>query len=97
MTPGGAPKGRRKHAFPHLYGAKPFKIPLTAIYEDGLLLALIDIPDFSGLFGRMANALERLAGTPSPESDPAAPASPDAGGAEVGKQAASGAAEGGHA
>ena len=63
----------------------------------GLLLALIDIPDFSGQFGRMANALERLAGTPSPESDPAAPANPDAGGAEVGKQAASGAAEGGHA
>ena len=28
----------------------------------GLLLALIDIPDFSGLFGRMAHALERLAG-----------------------------------
>lgn len=28
----------------------------------GLLLALIDIPDFSGLFGRMAHALERMAG-----------------------------------
>ncbi|MGX5735848.1 hypothetical protein [Bosea thiooxidans] len=28
----------------------------------GLLLALIDFPDFSGLFGRMAHALERLAG-----------------------------------
>lgn len=28
----------------------------------GLLLALIDIPDFSGLFGRMAHALERIAG-----------------------------------
>lgn len=27
-----------------------------------LLLALIDIPDFSGLFGRMAHALERMAG-----------------------------------
>jgi len=63
----------------------------------GLLLALIDIPDFSGQFGRMANALERLAGTPSRESDAAEPASPDAGGAEVSKPAASGAAEGGHA
>ena len=29
----------------------------------GLLLALIDIPDFSGAFTRMAGALERIAGT----------------------------------
>ncbi len=29
----------------------------------GLLLALIDIPDFSGAFARMAGALERIAGT----------------------------------
>lgn len=28
----------------------------------GLLLALIDLPDFSGQFGRMAHALERIAG-----------------------------------
>ena len=28
----------------------------------GLLLALIDIPDFTGQFGRMAHALERIAG-----------------------------------
>ncbi|CAM5212591.1 putative protein OS=Bosea thiooxidans OX=53254 GN=SAMN05660750_03406 PE=4 SV=1 [Bosea thiooxidans] len=28
----------------------------------GLLLALIDVPDFSGQFGRMAHALERIAG-----------------------------------
>uniref|UniRef100_A0A9E8CN54 Uncharacterized protein n=1 Tax=Bosea sp. NBC_00436 TaxID=2969620 RepID=A0A9E8CN54_9HYPH len=28
----------------------------------GLLLALIDIPDFSGQFSRMAHALERIAG-----------------------------------
>ena len=28
----------------------------------GLILALIEIPDFSGLFGRMAHALERIAG-----------------------------------
>jgi hypothetical protein len=31
----------------------------------GLLLALIDIPDFSGAFARMAGALERIAGTRS--------------------------------
>ena len=29
----------------------------------GLLLAMIDLPDFSGLFGRMAHALERIAGS----------------------------------
>ncbi|MDH0617025.1 MULTISPECIES: hypothetical protein [unclassified Agrobacterium] len=30
----------------------------------GLLLAFIDIPDFGGAFGRMAHALEKLAGIP---------------------------------
>ena len=30
----------------------------------GLLLALIDIPDFGGAFGRMAGALEKIAGIP---------------------------------
>jgi hypothetical protein len=30
----------------------------------GLLLALIDIPNFGGTLGRMAGALERIAGTP---------------------------------
>ncbi|WP_244607094.1 hypothetical protein [Bosea sp. CS1GBMeth4] len=28
----------------------------------GLLLALIDVPDFSGMFSRMAGALEKIAG-----------------------------------
>lgn len=46
----------------------------------GLLLALIDLPDFSGLFGRMAHALERIAGT-APRRDPSSstepPDSPD--------------------
>lgn len=28
----------------------------------GLLLALIDVPDFTGLFGRMAGSLEKIAG-----------------------------------
>jgi hypothetical protein len=35
----------------------------------GLLLALIDIPDFSGQFGRMAHALERIAGVKPPMSE----------------------------
>src|SRR6185295_15787037 len=30
----------------------------------GLLLALIDIPDFGGSLGRMATSLEKIAGTP---------------------------------
>jgi len=38
----------------------------------GLLLALIDIPDFTGLFGRMAHALERIAGMTSPPERPQA-------------------------
>jgi hypothetical protein len=50
----------------------------------GLLLALIEIPDFSGLFGRMAHALERMAGLAprrteaAPEAIPQ-PAQPDSG------------------
>ena len=28
----------------------------------GLLLAMIDLPDFSGMFGRMAGSLEKIAG-----------------------------------
>jgi hypothetical protein len=34
----------------------------------GLLLALIELPDFSGTFGRMAGALERIAGKPTSEA-----------------------------
>lgn len=48
----------------------------------GLILALIDIPDFSGLFGRMAHALERIAGmaprrAEAGEDDVKAPAAAD--------------------
>jgi hypothetical protein len=35
----------------------------------GLLLAMIDVPDFSGQFGRMANALEKLAGIKPDQDD----------------------------
>jgi hypothetical protein len=38
----------------------------------GLLLALIDIPDFSGTFGRMATALETIAGQAGDEDVEAA-------------------------
>ena len=37
----------------------------------GLLLALIDLPDISGTFGRMARALERIAGKTAGESEEA--------------------------
>ncbi|WP_246088521.1 hypothetical protein [Phreatobacter stygius] len=51
----------------------------------GLLLALIDIPDFSGMFGRMAGALEKIAhmapgtGADRVPEEAIAPASPDDG------------------
>jgi hypothetical protein len=53
----------------------------------GLLLALIDIPDFSGLFTRMAGSLEKIAdkprGTAKVPHDPIALIKPANGAAEV--------------
>jgi hypothetical protein len=43
---------------------------IHAFWVAGLLLALIDLPDFSGLFGRMAHALERLAGVRPGRAEP---------------------------
>ncbi|KFC74999.1 hypothetical protein FG93_00757 [Bosea sp. LC85] len=43
----------------------------------GLLLALIDLPDFSGLFGRMAHALERIAGVAPRRGTASSPEPPD--------------------
>lgn len=63
----------------------------------GLLLALIDIPDFSGQFGRMAHALERIAGTQGQKPKTAEPAEPDAGRAVASEQPVAGPTEGGHA
>ncbi len=48
---------------------------IHAFWVAGLLLALIDLPDFSGLFGRMAHALERLAGM-KPRAEPEKPLAP---------------------
>jgi hypothetical protein len=42
----------------------------------GLLLALIDFPDFPGWLGRIATAVERIAGKTPGESAPIAPNSP---------------------
>lgn len=63
----------------------------------GLLLALIDIPDFSGQFGRMAHALERIAGAPPAVHGPGEPAGADASDVGAGVQPAPGSGEGGHA
>lgn len=42
----------------------------------GLLLALIDIPDFGGALGRMARALERIAGSRHGQEDAEPPVAP---------------------
>jgi len=35
----------------------------------GLMLALVDLPDFSGYFGRIAGSVERIAGVPPGQGD----------------------------
>jgi hypothetical protein len=45
----------------------------------GLLLALIDIPDFGGALGRMAGSLEKIAGIPPGEGAADEPDETDAG------------------
>jgi hypothetical protein len=45
---------------------------VNAFWVAALLLALIDIPDFGGLLGRMARSLERMAGIRPTESTSAA-------------------------
>jgi hypothetical protein len=42
-----------------------------AFWVAGLLLALIDIPDFGGALGRMAGSLEKIAGQPPGQGDAA--------------------------
>jgi hypothetical protein len=37
---------------------------IHAFWVAGLLLALIDLPDIPGMFGRMAGSLEKMAGLP---------------------------------
>ena len=44
----------------------------------GLLLALIDIPDFGGTFGRMAGSLEKIAGIPPGQGAADVPDDPSA-------------------
>lgn len=46
---------------------------IHAFWVAGLLLALIDIPDFGGWMGRITAAVERIAGHTSGESRPIAP------------------------
>lgn len=46
---------------------------IHAFWVAGLLLALIDIPDFGGWMGRITAAVERIAGKKPDESRPAVP------------------------
>jgi len=43
-------------------GLLPLFTHVHLFWVIGLLLALIDVPDFSGMFSRMAGALEKIAG-----------------------------------
>lgn len=63
----------------------------------GLLLALIDIPDFSGQFGRMAHALERIAGVAPRRADTEGAAGVEAGEADANDLPASKPQGGSHA
>ena len=48
---------------------------IHAFWVAGLLLALIDFPDFGSFMGRIAGSVEKIAGVKSPEADAEAPAS----------------------
>ena len=63
----------------------------------GLQLALIDVPDFSGQFGRMAHALERIAGIAPRRAAEGEAAVAEARGADAADLPASKPEGGGHA
>jgi hypothetical protein len=81
----------RLHSLPERWGHKKLQFEIVAIlgllslfthvhafWVAGLLLALIDIPDFQTPLKRMAASLEKLSGIPSPpeeEPEPEAPLS----------------------
>src|SRR6476661_1030890 len=65
----------RLHSLPERLGHKKFQFEIVAVlgllslfthvhafWVAGLLLALIDLPDVPGMFGRMAGSLEKMAG-----------------------------------
>lgn len=82
----------RLHALPEQLAHKSHKLQLNLVavlgllalfthehlfWIAGLLLAVIEFPDFSGMLGRMTRSLEKMAGIRSPEdADQAAPESP---------------------
>ncbi|MEQ1719241.1 MAG: hypothetical protein ABL907_25190 [Hyphomicrobium sp.] len=76
----------RLHSLPERMGHKKFQFEIVAVlgllslfthvhlfWVAGLLLALIDFPDFSTPLGRVANSLEKLAGTAPPVAAPVEP------------------------
>ena len=79
------------HSLPERLGHKKLQFEIVAVlgllslfthvhafWVAGLLLALIDLPDFVSPLKRMSSALEKLAGVETPEPAPAALAGHDA-------------------
>ncbi len=79
----------RLHSLPERLGHKKFQFEIVAVlgllslfthvhafWVAGLLLALIDIPDFQTPLKRMAASLERLSGVDPPAEEVPAPAAP---------------------
>lgn len=81
----------RLHSLPERWGHKKLQFEIVAVlclislfthvhlfWVAGLLLALIDFPDFNTPLNRSANALEKLAGVPPPPaSNPPVPSAAD--------------------
>lgn len=82
----------RLHSLPERMGHKKFQFEIVAVlgllslfthvhlfWVAGLLLALIDFPDFTTPLKRMAGALEKLSGTepPTPEETEPSPKAAD--------------------
>jgi hypothetical protein len=75
----------RLHSLPERLGHKKLQFEIVAVlgllslfthvhafWVAGLLLALIDLPDFQTPLKRMASSLEKLAGTKPPQAEPGA-------------------------
>ena len=80
------------HSLPERLGHKKLQFEIVAVlgllslfthvhvfWVAGLLLALIDLPDFVSPLKRMAGALEKLSGTEPPETPPRRAAPPEDG------------------
>ncbi|MFN0219889.1 MAG: hypothetical protein ACKVP4_13865 [Hyphomicrobium sp.] len=79
----------RLHSLPERLGHKKLQFEIVAVlgllslfthihlfWVAGLLLALIDLPDFTGPLKRMARSLERISGAPAAETPDATTTEP---------------------